>query len=110
MTKFILVYTGAATPMDQISEEESKAIMAKWGEWMGKVGDALVDMGMPFGPGISVVDDGTTRAAAALTGYSIIEAADLNAAQGLTAGHPYFSEGKGDFSIDIFELVPVPAM
>ncbi len=110
MTKFILVYKGEATPMDQMSEEEGKAIMAKWGEWMGKVGGALVDMGMPFGPGISVVDDGSTRAAAALTGYSIVEAADLAAAQGLTDGHPYFAEGKGDFSIEVFELMPVPEM
>jgi hypothetical protein len=26
----------------------------------------------------------------------------------LTVGHRYLSEGKGDFAIDIFELMPVP--
>jgi hypothetical protein len=65
-------------------------------------------VGSPFGPGASVVDDGSTGAAAHLTGYSIVEAADLAAAQSLTDGHPYLSEGKGDFAIDVFELMPVP--
>jgi hypothetical protein len=43
-----------------------------------------------------------------LTGYSIVEAADMGAAQGLADGHPYLSEGKGDYAIDIYEMMPVP--
>ena len=46
--------------------------------------------------------------AADLTGYSIVEAADLAAAKAMTGGHPYFSEGKGNYSIEIFELLLVP--
>jgi hypothetical protein len=75
---------------------------------MEKVGSALDDIGAPFGPGASVVDDGTSGAAAAATGYSIVEAADIAAVQALTTGHPYLSEGNGNFAIDIFELLPVP--
>jgi hypothetical protein len=26
----------------------------------------------------------------------------------LANGHPYLSEGKGDFAIDLYELLPVP--
>ncbi len=37
-----------------------------------------------------------------------MEAADLAAAQALIAGHPHLSEGKGNFAIDVFELMPVP--
>ena len=32
----------------------------------------------------------------------------MAAAQALTVGHPYLSEGKGDYAIDVFELMPVP--
>ncbi|MBT3396856.1 MAG: hypothetical protein HOB82_06990 [Alphaproteobacteria bacterium] len=108
MTKFIMVYKGPATPMDEMTEEQGKAVMDAWGAWMGKVGDGLVDVGSPFGPGNSIRDDGTTGSAAELSGYSIIEAADLASATEMTGGHPFFSEGKGNFSIEVFELMPVP--
>ena len=44
----------------------------------------------------------------ALTGYSIVTAPDLETAAALTEGHPYLSEGKGDYSIELYELMPVP--
>jgi hypothetical protein len=75
---------------------------------MGQVGSALSDVGSPFGPGTSVVDDGSSGMAASLTGYSIVEADDMAAAEALTNGHPYLSDGGGDFAIDIYELMPVP--
>jgi hypothetical protein len=43
-----------------------------------------------------------------LTGYSIVEAADMAAARQLADGHPYLSEGLGNFAIDLYELMPVP--
>ncbi len=108
MAKFILIYKGPATDMADMTEEQSKEVMAKWGAWMEKVGGALADVGSPFGPGASVVDDGSSRNAADLTGYSIVEAADMNAAKAFTDGHPFLSEGKGNFSIEVYELLPVP--
>ena len=48
MAKFILLYRGPATPMEDITAEMSEQIMQAWGAWMGKVGDALVDGGAPF--------------------------------------------------------------
>ncbi len=35
---------------------------------------------------------------------------ELEEAQSFTVGHPYLSEGKGDYAIDIYELMPVPEM
>jgi len=32
----------------------------------------------------------------------------MAAAQGMTTGHPYLSEGKGNYAIDVFEMMPVP--
>jgi len=108
MARYMLVYKGEATDMSQMSPDEMQAVMAKWAAWMEGVGPALTDVGAPFGPASSVVDDGSSGSAAALTGYSIVEAADMAAAAALTGGHPYLSEGAGDFAIDLFELMPVP--
>jgi hypothetical protein len=108
MPKFMMVYKGEATDMAEMTEEQAQEVMAKWGVWMEKVGVALSDVGTPFGPSASLVDDGTVGAAVSLSGYSIVEAADLSTAQSLAQGHPYLAEGKGDYAIDIFEMMPVP--
>ncbi len=108
MPKFMMIYKGEATDMADMTEEQAAGVMAKWGAWMEKVGPALADIGTPFGPGASVVDDGSAGTAATLTGYSIVEAADLAGATALADGHPYLSEGKGNYAMDIFELMPVP--
>lgn len=108
MAKFMMIYKGEATDMADMSEEDAAGVMAKWGAWMEKVGPALADVGTPFGPGISKVDDGSTAAPISLTGYSIVEANDLEGAQVLADGHPYLSEGAGNYSIELFELMPVP--
>lgn len=108
MSRFMLIYKGEATDMADMTPEQAQDVMAKWGAWMEKVGPALADVGAPFGGGVSMVDDGSTAAPTALTGYSIVEAADLDAAQELADGHPYLSEGAGNYAIEIYELAPVP--
>lgn len=107
MSKFILLYRGPATPMENMSEEEGKAQMEAWGAWMGRVGSALTDMGNPFGARTAVADDGTSPEPGDLNGYSVVEAADIEAARALCDNHPFLSEGKGRFSVEVFELVPM---
>ena len=58
--------------------------------------------------GISVVDDGSTREPLSLTGFSIVEAATLADARALADGHPYLSDGKGNYSVEVYEMMPVP--
>jgi len=108
MAKYILIYKGEATSMDEMTPEQGAEVLAKWTTWMDKVGPALADVGTPFGPGASLVDDGSEGMAQSLTGYSIVEADSIEGAKGLTDGHPYLSEGMGNYAIDIFELMPVP--
>lgn len=108
MPNFLIAYKGEATDMADMTPEEGQAVMEKWGIWMGKVGESLVDVGSPFGPSTSLVDDGSTGTANSLTGYSILAADDLDGAKALCDGHPYLSEGRGDYGIDIYELMPVP--
>ena len=108
MAKFIFVYKGPATDMNDMSEEQSKAVLDAWNQWINKTGSALVDVGQPMAKGISLLDNGKEAKAALLNGYSIIEAVDINSAKKLADGHPFLSEGKGNFAIDIYELLPVP--
>ena len=107
MSKFIYLYRGPATPMEDMSEEQSAEAMAAWGAWIGRLGSSLTDVGNPFGARSSLADDGTSPAPGDLNGYSIVEADSLDAAKALADKHPFLSEGKGRFSVEIFELVPM---
>ena len=52
------LYNGPATDMADMTEEQSRAVVDKWEQWMGKVGNALVGAGAPTAKGVAVVDNG----------------------------------------------------
>jgi YCII-related domain len=108
MPRFMMIYKGQATDVADMTPEQGADVLAKWRVWIGNVGSSLSDIGTPFGPGVSLVDDGSTGTPLSLTGYSIVEAPNLDAARALADGHPYLSEGLGDFAVEIYELMPVP--
>lgn len=108
MPKFMMVYKGEATDMSDMTEEQQGQVMAAWGAWMEGVGSALSDVGAPFGPNASVVDNGSDGTATPLSGYSIVEAADMAGAKALVEGHPYLTDDKGNYAVDIYEMMPVP--
>lgn len=110
MKKFILLYNGPATPVEQMEPEKVQKTMEAWVAWMEKVGDHMLDMGQPMANGEAVVDNGTTAAATQLSGYSIIQAKDMSAAKDLVVDHPFLSDKSGKFSVEIHELLPVPGM
>jgi hypothetical protein len=68
--------------------------------WFGKVGEKIADGGAPLGPRKSIGGN----AASAATGYSVINAANLDEAVALTKGHPHLASGG---SIEVCEAVPV---
>ena len=108
MAKFMFVYKGPASGMKDLSDEQVSAVLQAWKDWMEKTGSALVDIGQPAADSYSFVDDGSTGTAVQLNGYSIVEADDMEGAKHIAKDHPFLSEGKGNYSIDIFELAPVP--
>jgi hypothetical protein len=93
--------------MSDFTPEQSEEQMRAWGGWMSRTGAALVDGGAPFGARTAVSDSGAEGSPSDQNGYSIVEADNLDAAKALTKDHPFLSEGKGRFSIEIFELVPM---
>ncbi|MEO8883410.1 MAG: YciI family protein [Devosia sp.] len=104
MTKFLLVYHGGNAPS---SKEEGEKVMAAWGQWIGGLGKALVDVGNPTGaaktvaPGGKVSNGGGSNAT---TGYSILEAASLDAAVAAVKGCPQLAAGG---TIEVAEITPV---
>lgn len=110
MARFMFLGRGDVTDFAKMSEEQVHEWRAQWKAWIEKVGPAFTDMGAPFGPSTSLVDDGSRAAAVSLTGYSIVEANSLEAAMELAGGHPSLSGDTGGVAIDIHELMPVPEM
>jgi hypothetical protein len=107
MSKYLYLYRGPATPMEEMTPEQNEEQMKAWNEWIGRVGPALADVGTPLGARTAVRDDGSTEDPTELNGYSFVEADSLDAARGLADNHPFLSEGKGRFAIDVYELVPI---
>ena len=98
MGKYVLVYQGGAMAE---TEEAQQAAMAAWGSWFGSLGPAVVDGGAPFGASDAVGGGGS---ATGLTGYSILEAADLGAAVTLAEGCPIVADGG---RVDVYEALDV---
>lgn len=92
MTKYLVTYHGGSAPD---SPDAAQQVMAAFMAWAQKTGSALVDPGAPLGASKVVatgaVTDGT--AAGPVSGYSIVEADDLDAAVALVSDHPFVSRG-----------------
>ena len=87
------------------SPEEGQKMMTDWNAWMASLGSALIDPGVGLGksryltaPGV----EGTVTGP--LSGYSLIEAADIDAALTLAGKNPIFSLGG------TIEVAPVMEM
>lgn len=107
MSKFIYLYRGPATPMEDFTPEQGAEQMAAWNTWQESTGGAVVDFGNPFAARTAIADDGSKRDAGDLNGYTIVEADSLDAAVALTEKHPFLSDGKGKFAIEVYELAPM---
>jgi hypothetical protein len=107
MSKFIYLYRGPATPMEDFTPEQGAEVTAAWNTWMEASGSGIVEFGNPFGARTAIADDGSRRDAGDLNGYTIVEADSLDAAVALTEKHPFLTEGKGRFAVEVYELAPM---
>lgn len=101
MPKFIYAYKGGRRADGPVSQD---AEMAKWKSWMGGLGKALVEAGGPVGKSYTLSSQGTADNGGAdpLFGYSIVEAADVQAALALGKGCPILEHGG---RIEVCELI-----
>ncbi len=103
MPKYVLAYHGGSGMPE--SEAEQAEIMEAWGAWFAGMGDAVVDGGNPVGRTITVAPDRSTTdggGANPITGYSLINADDLDAAVKLASGCPVLENGG---SVEVAEAV-----
>jgi hypothetical protein len=68
----------------------------------------MIDIGAPMANGKAVVDNGTTGSPTELSGYSLIQAESMDEALKLVEDHPFLSDKTGEFSVEVFELMPLP--
>lgn len=102
MAKYALVFHGGSVPE---TEEEGAAVMAAWGAWMEGLGGALKDPGNAFGNSTTIQSDGSTTqggGANPATGYTLLEAASLDAAVALASSCPILAAGG---SVEVAETI-----
>ena len=93
MAKYLFAYHGGENPE---TEEEVAKVLDDWGAWFGSMGAAVIDGGNPVGLSKtvnadgSVTDDGGPNP---VSGYSLIEASDLDDAIAKARGCPLLAAG-----------------
>ena len=88
MAKYLFVYHGGENPE---TEQEVAEVLDAWGTWLGSMGAAVIDGGNPVGKPTTVNPDGTTTdngGANPVSGYSLIEASNLDDAIAKAKGCP----------------------
>lgn len=103
MANYLLAYTGGTMPE---TKEAQNAQMEAWGQWLGGLGEAVVDRGNPVGASRSISAGGAVSdsATSGLTGYSVIAAASLDAASEMAKGCPVLAVGGG---VEVYEAIEV---
>jgi hypothetical protein len=102
MANYMFAYSGGSGVA--ADEATRNAQMAKWGQWFGQLGSAVVDGGAPTGTAKTVgaggsVSDGGSRG---LRGYSIVSADSLDSAVELAKGCPVLESGG---AVDVYEAI-----
>lgn len=92
MPKYVFAYHGGKMPE---TPEEGAEQMAAWQAWFAGMGNAVIDGGNPVGQSNTVSGNGVAEDGGAnpLSGYSLIEAADMTAACELAKGCPILPHG-----------------
>ena len=93
MAKYLFVYHGGGEAQ---SDEELKESMDAWGQWFGSMGAAVIDGGTPVGESRMVLAAGSVKidgGANPASGYSLIEASDLDDALAKAKGCPILTVG-----------------
>ncbi len=94
-----------AEEMMKRSPEEMKKGMEPWMAWYKKSGKAIVDMGAMLGNGTLLDKKGSSKSMTQLTGYTIVQAKDMEAVKAMLTGHPHFMMPKA--TIEVFEIMPM---
>jgi hypothetical protein len=96
MPSYLFVYRSA-----QEYQPDADALAA-WQSWFAELSDSIVDPGNPvFGNRLAIGHDGCETV---IRGYSVVSAANVDAAAQLAQGCPLLQRGGG---VEIAELTPL---
>ncbi|MEP3295214.1 MAG: hypothetical protein ABJO27_01780 [Pseudoruegeria sp.] len=92
MPEFALIYHGSP---QFSSAQDGQDHMTRWKAWSAGLGDAMIVPGAPFGPSKTIQSDGSVQDGAPdpAAGYTVIEAADMDAAIALAKPCPHLDAG-----------------
>ena len=102
MPKYVFAYHGGKMPE---TEEEGAQVMAQWMDWLGGLGEAVVDGGNPVGPSSTVHSDGSITCDGGsnpLSGYSLISADSIEEATAIAKGCPIL---QAEGSVEVAEAI-----
>lgn len=101
MAKFMLTYLGGDQPS---SPEEGQKHFAKYKEWLGSLGDAIVSPANPLKGTCIVSPDGSvsTGGQSNMSGFTVVQADSLEAALEMAKSCP-FLEING--SLEVSEMI-----
>ncbi|MBL4811306.1 MAG: hypothetical protein JKX69_02855 [Rhodobacteraceae bacterium] len=100
MPQYIIAYHGGSQPA---TREAGMAQMKAWQEWVGGMGDAVINPGTPLGQ--SKMLGGSGETIAPMSGFMIIEAADMDAATVMAEADPFLANGG---TIELAEMMVMP--
>ena len=110
MKKYLVIYHAPAEAMQKMAsatEEEKAEGMKPWMTWMEKVGENMIDIGSPLMGGTKIKSDGSTEMSTKdVTGYSLIQANNMDEAKTLLDGHPHLMWTEG-CDIEVHEVIPM---
>ena len=110
MKKFVVIYHASAQMGERMagaSAEDRQKGMESWMAWAEGCGDSLVDMGSPLVGGQRLTASGSSPSDRQVTGYSVLQAEDMESAKALLAGHPHLGWDPS-CEIEVHELMPLP--
>ncbi len=96
MKKFVLLHYGFEQPTPEIMEA--------WGKWFKEIEGCMADKGGGFSGAREISDAGTKdlpMGMESITGYNVINAESLDAAEKIAKGNPYIA------SIRVYEVRPM---
>lgn len=109
MKKFMVLYLAPMSAEEQMAASrdpaEAKKGMEMWMAWFQKGGKAIVDAGTPLGKGANMTKSSSSKPKSQVSGYTIVEAKDIDEVKGMTKNHPHFMMPMA--SIEILEMLPM---
>jgi hypothetical protein len=104
MAQYIIVYLGGEKPS---TPEEGKEHMSKYFAWLSSLGEAAVSPANPLKGTQTVQSDGTVGSGgtSTMSGYTIIEAASMEAALSTAKTCPFLDVGG---TLEVSELMKMP--